>query len=124
MKSNSFFHVLICDECGATSVSSKSVMKNNLCIFHSRKWEMRQTENEKKLYFYQIRKYETTYVDISAHQAEMGVQNCSSLSVRRFCHSHNLSRRGVVSDTHLELAVAQSINQATPILYRLIIVRM
>ena len=58
-----------------------------------------------------ISKDGTTYADISAHLAEMGVQNCSSMSVRRFCHSHNLRRRGVVSDTHLELAVARSINQ-------------
>ena len=52
-----------------------------------------------------------TYADISAHLAEMGVQNCSSMSVRRFCHTHNLRRRGLVSDTHLELAVARSITQ-------------
>ena len=78
----------------------------------------------KKLVFLSNLKNETTYADISAHLAEMGVQNCSSMSVRRFYHCHNLSRRGVGSDTHLELAVARSINQATPIMYRLIIVIM
>ena len=64
----------------------------------------------KKMGTFQIRKKER-HLQTYLTMAEMGVQNCSSMSVRRFCHSHNLRRRGLVSDTHLELAVARSINQ-------------
>ncbi|XP_063060694.1 uncharacterized protein LOC134453875 [Engraulis encrasicolus] len=59
-----------------------------------------------------IRKH-ATHADISQHLTDIGAgRGCSVMSVRRFCHAHNLTR--VVSDAQLEVAVSSAVNETGP----------
>ncbi len=53
-----------------------------------------------------------TFSEISDSLVQHGAgRGCSAMSIRRFCAQHNIVRRGHVSDSHLELAIANAISE-------------
>ncbi|XP_038162643.1 uncharacterized protein LOC119797577 [Cyprinodon tularosa] len=55
-----------------------------------------------------------THAEISSSLQQMGIKECSKMSVRRFCALHGLRRKGSVSDAELDSALIQSVYETGP----------
>lgn len=56
----------------------------------------------------------STYEDISSTLVSMGLVKGGSVpSLKKFCVKHNLKKKGVVSNTQLEAAVVQAVQEVS-----------